>query len=1292
MTPCKTQPARSLSVTFRGLLLASAAAAAFLLAGPSVANAQTLTVDQANGNSPYTVTSNATFTQVTVGQSGTGVLNHSAGALSVTANSTLYLAYTSTANGTYNLSGTGALSASDELIGSYGIGTFNQSGGTNTVNKLYLSVQYYTSGTYNLSGSGILSANTEIIGYGYDTNGTFNQSGGTNNVALDLIIGILDPDNGIYNLNGGTLAANSVNSGNQSARGTSTFNFNGGTLQARGTNGQFFHDLTTANVQAGGAKIDSNGFDVAVQQTLLHDTTVGAPATDGGLTKSGAGKLTLTAANTYTGGTTFAAGTLNLSSAGALGSSGTLLFTGGSLQFSAANTTDYSGRFRLVSNQAYSIDTYGQNVSFGNALTSSGGTLTKLGPGTLTLAATNTYTGATTVSGGILAISGRLANTNGIVLNNGGTLGLSGSNAVTDRLNNAAPVTVNGGGTFATGSLKEGTAPTAPGGVGGAAGLAALTLSATSSSAPAIFDFANTATGSTLVFSGLTAGSQGAFVKVLNWTGTPGSDAGSSTNDRLLFQTNPGFTAADLANVQFSNDSGVNYVSGALLINYNGYYELVPPATQPPAITSANSTTFTVGTAGTFTVTKTGFPAPTLSESGTLPSGVTFNATTGVLSGTPAAGTGGAYPITFTASNGVGSDAVQSFTLTVNQAPAITSANSTTFAIGTAGTFTVTKTGFPAPTLSQSGTLPSGVTFNATTGVLSGTPGAGTTGVYPITFTATNGVGSNAVQSFSLTVGQPPAITSANSTTFVAGTAGTFTVTVTGFPAPSVSEGGTLPSGVTFNSATGVLSGTPAASTGGVYPIFFFAGNGVGSNAVQSFTLTVNQAPAITSANNATFTVGQAGSFNVTATGFPSPTFSETGALAAGLAFAANTGVLSGTPRPDTQGSYPVTMMASNGVGSAATQPFTLTVNAIPCTAAVSGMIMWLPANNNPNDLIGSNNAVLQSGATYSTGEVGQAFNLVNAANATSGQYVNVVTPIGLPVGNAARTVEMWFNTATTLASSPNAALFQYGTATIEKSFGLVFTAANPGKLMFNGSGDDLLGTTTVTPNAWHHVAVTYDGATVKLYLDGALEGTKATSVLNTTLDGNGLSIGSRPGVSVFNGKLDEVQIFNRALTQAEIQATYYAGAQGTCAPPLNLTSAVSRRTHAGTPLDVSLPLVGTAGIEPRTSTPAGNHTVVFTFTHSVSGGTVSVTSGTGTAGAPTYSGNSMTVNLSGVTDAQRITLTLNGVTDALGQVLATTGMNMAVLACDVNGDGFVNASDATVARNGSGQTATAAN
>src|SRR4029077_11256844 len=151
---------------------------------------------------------------------------------------------------------------------------------------------------------------------------------------------------------------------------------------------------------------------------------------------------------------------------------------------------------------------------------------------------------------------------------------------------------------------------------------------------------------------------------------------------------------------------------------------------------------------------------------------------------------------------------------TVNQAPAITSSNATTFTAGAAGTFTVTTTGFPTPAITRGGVaLPSGVTFvdnGNGTGTLAGTPASGSGGTYAITFTA----GSSPAQSFTLTVNQAPAITSSNATMFTSGAAGTFTVTTTGFPTPAITRGGVaLPSGVTFvdnGNGTGTLAGTPA--------------------------------------------------------------------------------------------------------------------------------------------------------------------------------------------------------------------------------------------------------------------------------------------------------------------------------------------------------------------------------------------------------------------------------------------------------------------------------------------------
>jgi hypothetical protein len=86
-----------------------------------------------------------------------------------------------------------------------------------------------------------------------------------------------------------------------------------------------------------------------------------------------------------------------------------------------------------------------------------------------------------------------------------------------------------------------------------------------------------------------------------------------------------------------------------------------------PTITSGNATTFTLGTLGSFSVTASGFPSPTFSETGALPAGVTLSPA-GVLSGTPASGSVGTYSFAITAANGIGPAAIQNFLLTVNPA------------------------------------------------------------------------------------------------------------------------------------------------------------------------------------------------------------------------------------------------------------------------------------------------------------------------------------------------------------------------------------------------------------------------------------------------------------------------------------------------------------------------------------------------------------------------------------------------------------------------------------------------
>jgi hypothetical protein len=112
--------------------------------------------------------------------------------------------------------------------------------------------------------------------------------------------------------------------------------------------------------------------------------------------------------------------------------------------------------------------------------------------------------------------------------------------------------------------------------------------------------------------------------------------------------------------------------------------------------------------------------------------------------------------VVITASNGVETDAVQNFTLNVNEAPQITSANSTSCVTLSPCSFTVTTTGFPLPTIVRTGdALPSALNFVQNgdgTATLTGTAGAGTAGVYHLTFTASNSVLPDAVQAFTLTV------------------------------------------------------------------------------------------------------------------------------------------------------------------------------------------------------------------------------------------------------------------------------------------------------------------------------------------------------------------------------------------------------------------------------------------------------------------------------------------------------------------------------------------------------------
>jgi hypothetical protein len=302
-----------------------------------------------------------------------------------------------------------------------------------------------------------------------------------------------------------------------------------------------------------------------------------------------------------------------------------------------------------------------------------------------------------------------------------------------------------------------------------------------------------------------------------------------------------------------------------------------PDVNSIPTITSASSATSFVGAAFSFTVTTTGTPTPSLTESGALPSGVTFTNNgdgTATFFGTPSTGSGATYSITITATNSVGS-AHQTFTLSNLQAPTITSPATAAFYTGVAGTYTVTTTGYPSPAITKSGTLPSGVSFTGGTGTatISGTPAAGTAGSYSISISATNSSGSTATLTLTLTVStsSSPTITSATSSNFWLNSAGSVAVTTTGVPTPALTESGTLPPGLSFadnGNGTATIAGTPTAT--GTYTLTFTATNALGSTN-QTYTLYVGSAPAFTSAASTNFGYGASDTFTVTTSGYPAP-------------------------------------------------------------------------------------------------------------------------------------------------------------------------------------------------------------------------------------------------------------------------------------------------------------------------------------------------------------------------------------------------------------------------------------
>lgn len=362
-------------------------------------------------------------------------------------------------------------------------------------------------------------------------------------------------------------------------------------------------------------------------------------------------------------------------------------------------------------------------------------------------------------------------------------------------------------------------------------------------------------------------------------------------------------------------------------------YEInVDPAPGTPTITSNGSAFGTAGTAFLYTITATN--SPTSYTYAQLPPGLTSSGAQ--ISGTPT--TPGLFFTSVSANNGLGQGAILVLMFTISPAaplPSLTSAALVSTSPGAPFSYTITATNNPT-SFSATG-LPSGLTLNAATGVISGTPSAPQ--VATIALTATNANGTCLPRNLVLTIGAYSSITSAASVSVPSGSALSYTLAANNGPESFTVAG--LPAGLSLNSATGLISGT--ASTSGSYTLTASAVNALGAGPPATIALSVTDpvsgaagtvAPQITAGPmSQSVPVGSTVQLSVAAAG--------TGAL--GYQWALNGIPISGATaptlslafvEPSDAGSYTATV--TSAAGQAVSAPAVLTVLSLFVPPAIT--------------------------------------------------------------------------------------------------------------------------------------------------------------------------------------------------------------------------------------------------------------------------------------------------------------------------------------------------------------------
>ena len=454
----------------------------------------------------------------------------------------------------------------------------------------------------------------------------------------------------------------------------------------------------------------------------------------------------------------------------------------------------------------------------------------------------------------------------------------------------------------------------------------------------------------------------------------------------LTINSNTGLISGTPTN---SGNFSVNLIASNLGGNGSATLLVRISAPGPPVIISSLNVNGTVGQSMNYLVSATQNPANFLASS--LPLGLSINNTTGLVSGTPTLA--GNYSSIISATNSWGTGNATLLIRILPQAPVIESSLNAQGMVGIQQTGVIDAFEYiikasNSPVSFGATGLPPGLSLNATTGRIYGIPTTG--GIFTSNISATN-AGGTGMASLVITLSlRPPYILLNSATSNV--TVGTpFTLQISARNGPTSFSVTGLPLGMSVNSTTGIISGTP--TTIGNFNLTLSATNGGGSHQAAHTLRVLPPLPVVSSTLAANAFPGVDFSFQVTATNNPT-SFSASG-LPPGLMINSTTGVVSGFPQAGNSAIYNATISASNaggtglGVLSIRVPPiFTSSMNA---SAELGGNFTYqISAGNAPSYFLISG---LPPGLTFN-GSTGVIYGKVFSA--TSQNYTVRVTATNL--------------------------------------------------------------------------------------------------------------------------------------------------------------------------------------------------------------------------------------------------------------------------------------------------------